>query len=114
MKDAYMKNKELRGCSDGVQEYLERSTIHMDESQMMLIGRTPMDFDIEDTLFTPKDNPIHIYGFHLYGHFVDFISAGCTCGIICSTVDEKFAVGSGEEKSESKYRTERSVGYVVL
>lgn len=89
--DTYIRNSEL--CTKGVQEYLEHNNIFISENQMLLAGRALMDFTIEDILLTKSNNPIYIYKFHLYGHETDFISAGCTCAIICSFVSEEFNDG---------------------
>lgn len=92
--DACVKKEELQGYSGGIQNYLERNDIRMGTDQMLLIGRALTDFDIENILFTPNGNPISIYGFHLYGHLVDFISEGCTCVMICSVAKEELTAGS--------------------
>lgn len=52
-----------------------------------------MNFTIKDILLTKNNNPIYIYKFHLYGHEADFISAECTCAIICSFVSDDFIMG---------------------
>lgn len=89
--DTYIRNGELH--TKGVQAYLERNNIYINENQMLLVGRALMDFTIEDILLTKSNNPIYICKFHLYGHEADFISAGCTCAIICLFVSEDFNDG---------------------
>lgn len=54
---------------------------------MLLFGRVLSDLSIGDKLFTPNRTQINIYGFHLYEKILDSVSAGCTCVVICSTVN---------------------------
>lgn len=100
--DAYMKNGELHGDkyikngelhTKGVQKYLKQNDINVKPNRMLLVGRALTDFTIDDVLFTKGNNPIYIYKFHLYGHETDFISAGCTCAIICSFVNDELIDG---------------------
>lgn len=71
---------------------MEKNNISIEKNQMLLFGRVLTDLYIGDLLLTPKGNRIKIDGFHLYGNRLDFVSAGCTCIIICDAVTEIFSV----------------------
>lgn len=75
-------------CYEGSLEYIER--FNLPKNKTLIIGRALEDFTVNDVLFTEDNTPIYIEGFHLYGHEMDFISAGCTCYIICTRNEYKF------------------------
>lgn len=75
--------------SESFWNYIDRYNLPTDKT--LISGRALEDFTVNDVLFTENNTPLYIEGFHLYGHELDFISAGCTCVIICSPVEYKFA-----------------------
>lgn len=75
-------------CYESSLNYIERYSLP--KNKTLLIGRAWEDFTINDILFTKSNTPVYIEGFHLYGHELDFISAGCTCVIICTKNEYKF------------------------
>lgn len=63
---------------------------NLPKNKTLLFGRALEDFTVNDILFTENNIPVYIEGFYLYGHELDFISAGCTCTIICTKNEYKF------------------------
>lgn len=87
--NAYMRYGEIQGYSNGILSYVEKNSIRPLKGQMLLFGRVLSNLSIGDKLFTPHRTQINIYGFHLYGKILDSVSAGCTCVMICSAVNEE-------------------------
>ena len=87
--NAYMRYGEIQGYSNGILSYLEKNSIRPLKGQMLLVGRALSDLSIGDKLFTPNRTQIDIYSFHLYGKILDSVSAGYTCVMICSAVNEE-------------------------
>jgi hypothetical protein len=89
--NAYMRYGEIQGYSNGILSYLEKNSIRPLKGQMLLVGRALSDLSIGDKLFTPNRTQIDIYSFHLYGKILDSVSAGYTCVMICSVVNEELS-----------------------
>lgn len=96
MKNAFPVNAYMTDgrfiCSRGYKSSLNYiDSYNLPKNKTLLIGRALEDFTVNDVLFTENNTPINIDSFHLYGHEFDFISAGCTCVIICKTTYYRFA-----------------------
>lgn len=87
------ENGVIQGSNIGVQDYLNRNNISIAKNEMLLMGRAWISFNVNDILLTKNNSKIFINKFHLYGHELDFVSEGCTCGIFCSLVADEFNVG---------------------
>lgn len=74
-----------------LKNYMTSHHLILEDTDMIISGRVCNDLKVGDVLVSTKDIKVCIKKIHTYGHFMESIDVGMTCGIIVNSIRENFS-----------------------